>query len=126
MIRAEIVGHDRCNADGITVHAAAPVLAMCRKLIEAGYDSTSPLEAYRDSILCLRISSIGWGAGYTVADNKSGTPALTRWRIPGPVSAPPMSPIRQPATLWPQQVQPHERKSYLTAVPLRPRSPIRA
>lgn len=36
MIRAEFVGSDRCNVNGYSVRAAAPVLAMCRMLIEAG------------------------------------------------------------------------------------------
>jgi hypothetical protein len=36
MIRAEIIESDRCDAAGITVRANAPVLAMCRKLVEAG------------------------------------------------------------------------------------------
>ena len=35
-IRAEIHGDDRCAAEGITIVARAPVLGICRKLIEAG------------------------------------------------------------------------------------------
>jgi len=34
-----------CGAEGFTVRAYAPVLAMCRKLIEAGYDPATPLHA---------------------------------------------------------------------------------
>ena len=29
-IRAELIGSDRCEAEGITVRATAPVLALCR------------------------------------------------------------------------------------------------
>ena len=36
VIRAEIVGADRCYAEAHCVRGAAPVLAMCRKLIAAG------------------------------------------------------------------------------------------
>jgi hypothetical protein len=61
-IRAEIIKSNRCDAEGYTVKASAPVLAMCRKLIEAGYDPTRPLHAYRGSTLCLKVRSIGEGA----------------------------------------------------------------
>ncbi len=61
-IRAEIVGDDTCIAQGITVRAAAPVLAMCRKLVENGFDRSIPLEAYRGATLCLRVRTIGEGA----------------------------------------------------------------
>ena len=36
-IRAEISKSNQCDAEGHTVKASAPVLAMCRKLVEAGY-----------------------------------------------------------------------------------------
>jgi hypothetical protein len=38
-IRADIVGSDTCHALGCTVRASAPVLALCRKLVEAGHGS---------------------------------------------------------------------------------------
>jgi hypothetical protein len=87
MIRAELSGYDTCTALGITVQAAAPVLAMCRKLIEAGYDPDLPLHAYRGETLCLTVSSIGYGAKYTVADNRCGTPVLCRYRPQSTVAA---------------------------------------
>ena len=65
-IRAEIIGSNRCKAEGITVRAAAPVLEMCRALIAAGYDPNRPLNAYRGKVLALRICPIGDGAKYTV------------------------------------------------------------
>jgi hypothetical protein len=80
VIRAEIDGSDRCEAEGHIVKASAPVLAMCRKLIEAGYDPSRPLHAYRGDTLCLTVSSIGWGARYRVKDNACGTPVLRRYQ----------------------------------------------
>ena len=80
-IRAVIIDDDRCDAGGYSVRGHAPVLVMCRKLIEAGYDPATPLHAYRggDSP-CLRVSSIGYGANFTVEDSKTGTPIFRRWR----------------------------------------------
>ena len=61
-IRAEINKSNRCDAEGYTVSASAPVLAMCRKLVEVGYDPATPLHAYRGDTLCLKVRSIGEGA----------------------------------------------------------------
>jgi hypothetical protein len=61
-ICAELVGSERCTALGITARSTAPVLALCRALIEAGQDPDRPLRAYRGDVLCLRVHSIGKGA----------------------------------------------------------------
>jgi len=53
--RAELRGDDICDACGITVRSSTPVLALCRKLVKAGYDPATPLEAYRGDTLCLRV-----------------------------------------------------------------------
>jgi len=42
-IRAALIGSHRCEAEGISVCAAAPVLALCRKLVSAGHDPRRPL-----------------------------------------------------------------------------------
>jgi len=42
--RAELVGDDSCSALGITVRSSSPVLALCRKLVDAGHDPATPLE----------------------------------------------------------------------------------
>ena len=86
-IRAEIIGIYRCSALGIEVHAPAPVLALCRALVEAGHDRRRPLEAYRGDVLCLRIRSIGAGAKLTVEDNRNGTPVSARWKQKASASA---------------------------------------
>jgi hypothetical protein len=77
-IRAEIHGDDRCAAEGITVVAGAPVLGICRKLIEAGYDPATPLEAWRGDVLALRVRSIGDAAALTV-DEHNGT-CFAKWK----------------------------------------------
>lgn len=70
-IRAELSGSDRCSAEGITASAPSPVLAICRKLVEAGFDPATPLEAYRGDVLALRVRSIGEGARLEIG-SKSG------------------------------------------------------
>ena len=60
-------GSDRCEAEGISVRAAAPVLALCRKLVTAGHDPERPLHAYRGNVLALRVRSIGEGAQLAIA-----------------------------------------------------------
>lgn len=99
-IRAEIIKSDRCDADGHTVRAAAPVLAMCRKLVDAGYDQGRPLHAHRGDVLALKVRSIGVGATLTVEDNRFGTPTLRRWRgrPAGVGAAPPVEGRAGPAT----------------------------
>jgi hypothetical protein len=57
-IRAELVASDTCTAGSHTAHGAAPILSLCRKLIEAGVDPDRPLHAYRSNVLTAR----GFGA----------------------------------------------------------------
>src|SRR5262245_59321999 len=79
-IRAELIDSDRCSALGMTERSSAPVLALCRRLVEAGHDSATPLEAWRGDVLCLRIRSIGEAAQLTIEDDQRGRPRLRRWR----------------------------------------------
>jgi hypothetical protein len=81
-IRARLISCDLCEAEGRTVRAYAPVLAMCRELVAANYDPARPLEAYRGDMLCLKVRSIGEGAKYTVKDSSAGTPSLRRHQEP--------------------------------------------
>ena len=46
VIRAELVGSDTCIACSISVTAAAPVLALCKALVEGGKDPSDSLEAF--------------------------------------------------------------------------------
>jgi hypothetical protein len=61
-IFAELIGSDRCSALGMTERSSTPVLTICRRLVEAGHDPATPLEAWRGDVLCLRIRSIGEAA----------------------------------------------------------------
>jgi hypothetical protein len=101
-IVAEIDGDDRCVVEGIAVVAAAPVLVICRKLIEAGRDPARPLHAYREGILCLVVRSLGEGAALTVAEGDRGIPRFRRWkpfrlREGSPSNAPPGEGATAPA-----------------------------
>jgi hypothetical protein len=61
-IHAVITRHDTCTAERVTACGSVPVLALCRKLIAAGYDPALPLHAYRGDTLALKVCSIGEGA----------------------------------------------------------------
>jgi hypothetical protein len=73
-IVAQITGSNRCDTEGLTATGHAPVLGMCRKLLEAGSDPARPLEAYRGEVLCLTVSSIV----HTIDENRSLR--LVRWK----------------------------------------------
>jgi hypothetical protein len=89
-IRAELIGSDRCEAEGITACGYAPVLQLCRELVAAGFNPACPLEAWRGETLCLRIRG-----RLTVADDRHGTPRLRRRqdRPPGYVAGSPVAQI---------------------------------
>jgi hypothetical protein len=81
-ISATLLGPDRCTALGIAATVHAPVLMLCGLLIEAGHHPTTPLEAFRGEVLCLRVRSIGDGARLSVEDDWHGRPRLRRRRDP--------------------------------------------
>jgi hypothetical protein len=92
-IRAELHGSDTCTAEGFTARGHAPVLALCRLLVDAGIDPGRPLHAYRSTTLSLAIRSIGEGAKLTVKDRPFG-PVFEKWV---PFSTPPVGPpMRSP------------------------------
>jgi hypothetical protein len=76
-IRAELNGSDACTAAGVTARAVSPVLAICKKLGEAGFDPNRPLHAYRGGTLCLVIRSIDEGARLAVKAAGHGPPIFT-------------------------------------------------
>jgi hypothetical protein len=78
MIRAELTGSHTCTALGITAKSGSPVLALCRKLIEAGHNPAMRLEMYRDNTLCLRVRSIAEAAGLVVVPAGNGQPIFKR------------------------------------------------
>lgn len=65
-IRAELTSGSSCAALSMTVTAAVPILALCRKLIDAGHDPATPLDVYRGKTLALRIRSIGEAAAIEI------------------------------------------------------------
>jgi hypothetical protein len=78
-IRAMLTGSDACTACGSTADANAPVLALCRSLIEAGHDPESRLEAWRGPVLCLVVRSIGEAARLRVREDRA---EFARWEPP--------------------------------------------
>jgi hypothetical protein len=71
-IRAVLIGSARCEALGISVCDAAPVLGLCRELVAAGHDPQLPLHAYRGDVLALRVRSIGEAAQLAIAGDGVG------------------------------------------------------
>ena len=69
-IRAEIFGDDTAEACGVSVKSNAPILELCRRLIEAGRHPASPLEAWRGQTLALRVKTLAAGARLTVDENR--------------------------------------------------------
>lgn len=82
-LRGELIGSNVCIAGDISVTGNAPVLALCRRLIEADQDPARPLHVYRGETLALRVRSLEEGAGLGVRDDNRGTPRFVRYR-PGP------------------------------------------
>ena len=79
IIRAELASDDTCT--GITAKSSAPVLSLCRKLLKAGHDPATPLEAWRGSVLCLRVRSIGEAARLRMGVAPTGRPIFKRHEI---------------------------------------------
>ena len=75
-IPAELIGSDRCLAVGYVTRGTTPILAMCRRLIEADYDPTTPLHCYRGATLAITVASIGQGAGLKLNGHGSGFRAV--------------------------------------------------
>jgi hypothetical protein len=90
VIRADLIGQCQATAAGITVTGRhAPVLSLCRALMEVDHDPATSLHAYRGVTLCLRVRSIGEGAKFTVKDGKTGRPRFARYAEEGGAAGPP-------------------------------------
>ena len=72
VIRAELAESDTATALGIIAKGSAPIIKLCRLLVEAGHDPATPLEAWRGGTPCLRIRSIGEAAQLRVASHGIG------------------------------------------------------
>src|SRR5262245_58144903 len=96
-IRGELTGSTVCIAAGLKVDANSPILAMCRRLIEAGFNPA--LQLYRGTVLCLIVRAIAEGAQLEV--NSSGIGFIARRRLrPG-------SPVRSNGPGGHRMAQPH-------------------
>ena len=95
VILAELIGIDTCIAAGLTARGAAPVLAACRQLIEAGHDPNRSLRAYRGDVFCLGLRRIGEGAVLTVRTAGNGAPIFAPV---GPTEGAGGSPVRTNAS----------------------------
>jgi hypothetical protein len=111
-LRAVIIGSNQTEANGITARGHAPVLGLCRALLEAGHDPDTPLDAYRGSTLCLRVRSIGEGARLTVKDSATGRPRFVRYRQDGPETCAAASCVAQTGAVAVQAAD-HDREAIL-------------
>jgi hypothetical protein len=75
--------HERFEVDGANV-ARDFLRAHGIGLRLWGDLAATPLHAYREYILTLTVSSIGWGAKHTVKASVCGTPVLRRHQDPPP------------------------------------------
>lgn len=91
LIKAELLGSNTATACGVTAHASAPILNLCRALLHAGHDPGASLRAYRRGVMCLQVKTLAAGATLAVADDRFGCPKLRRWKAPlGDVRPPPV------------------------------------
>jgi Fe2+ transport system protein FeoA len=104
-IVAELSGSDTATAVGLTTRAHAPVLALCRRLLAAGFDPNTPLKVYRRSVLCLHIRSLGEAAALEVRPSGTGAPTFVRRET---VRAGPPVAFQQPPAPFPSE-RPSER-----------------
>jgi hypothetical protein len=116
-LRAVIIS-GQAEASGVTARGRAPVLALCRALIEAGHDPNTPLEAYRGATLCLKVRSIGEGARLTVKETtRDGKPRFVTFH-PGPDGAGSVwgQPYIAQTAAWVAQATDHYREAVLGGV----------
>ena len=71
-IRAELAGASTCSALSVTIESSAPVISLCRRLIEAGHDPATAMQVFRGDVLALIVRSIGEGAGLRIGSHAVG------------------------------------------------------
>jgi len=83
----------------MTARADAPILKLCRMLVAAGYDPATPLQAYRNGVPSISVSSIGFGAQLVINGRGTGF-ALRRGVRTAPPARPPeggATPVAHPS-----------------------------
>src|SRR5215831_17818165 len=116
---ADLVGSNICTAPGIIARSYAPVLALCRRLIEAGIDPDRPLHVYRRDTLALVVRSIAEGARLRVGDDRLGHPRFVRFRPRSDGAAPHVCQNPVAATTLSLSVRTTPPEDTLTAQPNR-------
>jgi hypothetical protein len=86
-IRAELAGASTCSALSVTIESSAPVISLCRRLIEAGHDPATAMQVFRGDVLALIVRSIGEAARLEI--NAYGTGFRPRREAD---AAPPIAP----------------------------------
>jgi hypothetical protein len=86
VIRAELIRGDTCTALGIVAEANTPVLQLCRKLIAAGHDPATRLEAYRGDVLSLGVRSLGEAAQLEIDGKGCGFKCRAAVGIASPIA----------------------------------------
>jgi hypothetical protein len=87
LIRADLIGADTAVAAGITATGHAPLLTLCRRLVEAGHHPSTPLEAYRGPTF-VSAGALDWrrGASHSQRRPRRQTPLRD---LPSPSRWPP-------------------------------------
>jgi hypothetical protein len=115
VVLAHLTGSTTCTAAGITVTNNAPVLSLCRRLLEAGHDPATRLDVYRGTVLALTVRSIGEAAQLEI--NSKGTDFVRHRDVRA------ASPMRKSGsacaegwTDWPAATARHERDRWATTL----------
>jgi hypothetical protein len=90
-IRAELEGSRRCSTLGLTVDGYAPVCALARLLIRAGYEPNHTLEVFRGTTLCFRVP-LAVAARLTVEGGPDGVLRFRQYHPPSWEVGPPVTP----------------------------------
>jgi hypothetical protein len=92
VITGRLDGSDHACSEGISATGTAPVLALCRKLVEHGYDPATPIHVFRGDVVALIIRSIGEAAQLEI--NAYGTGFRSRREADAGPSVAPNAPAR--------------------------------
>jgi hypothetical protein len=79
-IHATLRGDNECEAANIVATGHAPVLILCRRLLQQDVDPDTAMVVYRRGQVALRVRAIGQAANLAVEDNKYGTPHFRKAR----------------------------------------------
>jgi hypothetical protein len=81
-VKVYLVGMREAEADGFCASGDTPILSLCRRLIDAGYDPQCPVHVHRGDALAMTISSLGYGARLRVKERNDGRPVFAPFIAP--------------------------------------------